>query len=292
MVLELLINPRKIEKKNLYAFIIGVFYSFIGIILAVILFPADPSLVAVAFTSILLLPVLRKLFSIEEKQEKKEKSFSFKHLIRDEGDFIKTYLLIAAGIFIVYSISSIILPEFAVNSLFREQLELRGAGAVGNGGAIFSESLFSDIISNNFIVLFYCVLLSFMAGDGAIFLITWNASLWGSIFGVVARNASVYAHTNPFLYFLLVMIIVLPHASIEMLSYILGGIGGGLISSDFEVESGERKKDRFKKIFYNYTGTLLLSALILLIIGALIETFVLNNITIYSKIVSYSYMIG
>ncbi len=290
MVLEHILPAKWLEKRASYAFFLGAAYSFIGIALAKFLFPADPSLVAVAFTSILILPLLRKLFSIEEKQEKHERSFSFKHLLKDEGDFVKTYLMLTAGIFLMYALASLLLPDFAVNSLFRDQLELRGAGATG--GAIFSTGMFFDILSNNFWVLMACILLSLLAGDGAIFIVTWNASLWGAIFGVIARNAANYAHTNPWWYFFLVMVVVLPHATIEMLSYLLGGIGGGLISADMELDDGERRRDRFKRVFYSYTGSLLLWAFILLLLGALVETYVLNNVTIYSKIVAFSYFMG
>ena len=56
MVLEHLFPEDWLEHKGRYAFILGVVYSVIGIIIATILFPGDPALVAVAFTSLLLLP--------------------------------------------------------------------------------------------------------------------------------------------------------------------------------------------------------------------------------------------
>jgi len=289
MVLEHLLPADWLERKASFAFLVGIIYAVIGIIIAKMFFPKDPSLVVVAFTSILLLPLMRKLFSIEEKQEKHEKQFSLKRLFKDEGDFVKTYLFLAAGVFLVYVVASIMLPGFEVNSLFREQLELRGAGA--SGAATFTSGLFMNILINNIGVLLACFALSFFTGDGAVFLVTWNASLWGTIFGVTARNAAAAAHTNPWWYLFLVLLIVLPHAIIEMLSYILAGIGGGLISADIEVDKGEKKKDRFKKVFYSYTGSLILAAVILLLIGALLETAVLDNVTLYRNIVMQSFFL-
>ena len=292
MVLEHLVSEKILEKKLSYVFFLGVIYSVIGIFIASILFPADPSLVAVAFTAILLIPSIRKLYRIEEKQAKQERKFSFKSLWRDENDFIKVYLLLMLGIFLVYSISALILPSFQINALFRDQLELRGAGAVDNiAGNAFSSSLFTSLLLNNLLVLIACVILSFLTGDGAIFLLTWNASLWGTIFGVTARNASLVSSINPIVLLLLILVIVFPHAVLEMLGYILGAIGGGLISSDIEVDPGERKQDRFKKTYWKMAMWILIIAVIVIVAGVLVETFVLENVSIYAKIIQQSYLV-
>ncbi len=294
MVLEHLVSEKILEKKLSYVFFLGVIYSVIGIFIASILFPADPSLVAVAFTAILLIPSIRKIYRIEEKQAKQEKKFSFKAIWRDENDFIKVYLLLMLGIFLVYSISALILPSFQINSLFRDQLELRGAGAIDNlaGNAFsFSNSLFTSLLLNNVLVLIACVILAFLTGDGAIFLLTWNASLWGTIFGVTARNASLVSSINPIVLLLLILVIVLPHAILEMLGYILGAIGGGLISSDIEVDIGERKRDRFKKTYWKMAMWILIIAVVVIVAGVLVETFVLENVSIYAKIIQQSYLV-
>ncbi|MBU1854649.1 MAG: stage II sporulation protein M [Nanoarchaeota archaeon] len=284
MVLEHLFPEDWLEKKAWYAFLLGAGYSIVAIIIAKTLFPSDPALVAVAFTSLLILPELYKLFSIEERIEDKEKSFSFKELLKDNKGFIKIYLYITLGVFLVYAIAGLVLPSFQVNQLFREQLEMRGA----SGGATFTAPLFIEILLNNWWVLLACFLISLLTGDGAIFLITWNASMWGTIFGVTARNAALYSQANPFLYLAIVLAIVLPHAFLEILSYITGAISGGVISKDVLLEKFESK--RFKEVF-NYNVWLFLIAVLILIIGALVETFVLDNITIYKDIIMQSYMV-
>lgn len=283
MVLERLFPDDWLEQKARYAFVLGAGYSLLGIVLSKILFPADPALVAVAFTALLLLPSLSKLFAKEEKRERKEKKFSLKELWKDNQEFIRVYLFLALGIFLVYSLAAIVLPSFQVNQLFREQLEMRGA----SGGAIFDTGLFLDILINNWWVLLAIFFLSLITGDGAIFLITWNASLWGTIFGVTARDAAIYANTNPFIYFLMVMVIVLPHAFLEILAYILAAISGGVISKDVLLEKFESK--RFKEVFV-YNAMLFVIAIIVLIMGAWVETYVLNNIDLYRDIIVQSYM--
>jgi len=284
MVLEHLFPENWLEKKSQYAFLLGAGYSIIAIIIARILFPSDPALVAVAFTALLILPELYKLFSIEERIEEKEKRFSLKKLFKDNKDFVKIYLFISLGIFLVYAIGALILPSFQVNQLFREQLEMRGAG----GGAVFEMPLFWEILINNWWVLLAIFLISLLTGDGAIFLITWNASMWGTIFGVTARNAAVYSQTNPYLYLIIVLIIVLPHAFLEILSYILAAISGGVISKDVLLEKFESA--RFNKVF-KYNLWLFIIAIIILIIGGIVETYVLGNVDLYKAIIMQSYMV-
>ncbi len=289
MVLEHIVPSRLIERKYFYAFSLGLIYSIIGIAIASLLFPADPSLVAIAFTSILLIPSLRKLYNIEEHQAKKNKKFSLKQLWNNENDFIKAYLSILLGVFIIYALFAILLPGVKVNSLFREQIELRGNG-VNIGGHAFSNSLLKSLLVNNFFVMLASIIMAFLTGDGAIYLLTWNASLWGTVFGVTARNAGIISHTNPFLLFLLILVIVLPHAFLEIMSYICGAIAGGLISNDIELDPGESRKDQFKKTYWKFILAILVFAVIFLVLGALTETFVLTNVSIYEKIIEQSFV--
>jgi len=287
MVLEHLFPENWLERKPFYAFLLGAGYSIIGIIIAGILFPSDPALVAVAFTSLMLLPELYKLMSIEERKEEKEKRFSLRKLWKDNKKFIEIYLFIVLGIFLVYSVAAVLLPGMQVNSLFREQLEMRGASGNAIGLATFSTGLFWDILVNNWWVILACFVISLLTGDGAIFLITWNASVWGIIFGVTARNAALFNQGSPFIYLLLVLVIVLPHAFLEILSYILAAISGGVISKDVLLEKFESK--RFKEVF-SYNLWLFIIALLVLVIGGLVETYVLDNVTLYHDIIRDSYM--
>ena len=288
MVLEHLFPEEWLEKRGLYAFLLGAGYSVIGIIFASILFPSDPALAAVAFISLLILPELYKLFSIEERIEDREKKFSFKELYKDNKDFIKTYLLIFLGILLAFAVATMFLPSFQVNSLFREQLEMRGAtGTAVAGNATFTVGLFWDIFKNNLLVIIFCFILSFLSGDGAIFFITWNASVWGTIFGVTARNAAVFTGQNTIVLFGIVILIVAAHTILEGLSYVMAAISGGVISKDVILEKFD--SSRFWEVF-TYNIWLLVAAVVVLLIGAIVETFVLDNVTIYADIIQQSYM--
>lgn len=282
MVLERVLPATVIEKKPLYAFLLGIGYSIIGILIARLLFPADPALVAVAFISIFLLPELRKIFALEERQERKEKRFSWKHLWKDDRDVITTYMALFLGIFITYAVLTIWLPAFSVNTLFQQQLAYRGAV----GYAAIDSALFTSIFSNNLLVLAAIFFIGLVAGDGASFLVTWNASVWGTIFGAVAREGAGFMGLGPVALLLVVLVIVTPHMILEGLSYVMAAISGSVISKDIESEKLESKA--FKEVF-TYNVFLLIAAIAVLLIGVLVESWVLENVTLYADIIAAGY---
>ncbi len=296
MVLEHIFPEDWLEQKGRYAFILGIVYSVIGIIIASVLFPGDPALVAVAFTSMLLLPELYKVFSIEERQLSVEKNVSLRSLWRDDIEVVRIYVFLFLGILLTYSVGAMIIPGLEANTLFREQLEIRfGQGFAGNaiaGQAIsgqavagFSSDLFFSLLSNNFLVLLACFILALLTGDGAIFLITWNASVWGTIFGITAKNAALFSGDHPFLIFGLVMLYVFPHMILEGISYFLAAISGSVISKDVVLE--EFASSRFFEVF-GFNLYLFLFGLIFLLLGAGVEAWVLNNVQGYQEIIRMS----
>ncbi len=288
MVLEHLFPEEWLEKKAYYAFALGIGYSLIGILFARFLFAADPALPAVAFTSMLMLPELYKMFSIEERQQRKETTYGLKRFWLDNGDFFRVFLFLFLGILIVYSLAAMLLPALSVNELFREQMQIRGDSfqAVGQAtGAASGQDLFVRLLKNNAFVLAACFAVGLLTGDGAIFLITWNASVWGTIFGLTARNAAFFSHEAPGKFFAIILTIVTPHMLLEASAYILAGIAGGLISKAALQEGIEGA--RFAKIFKE-NAFILLIAIICLIAGASVESFVLRESDLYSQIIRLS----
>jgi MFS family permease len=285
MVLEHIFPEDWLERKGRYAFVLGVIYSVVGILLSSFLFKGDPALVAVAFTSLLLLPELYKIFSIEERRESMETRVSIRSLWRDDADIIRIYIFLFLGILIVYAIGAMLLPNLTANSLFREQLEVRfGQGFAGNAFATggFSSGLFFSLLSNNFLVLIACFIMALLTGDGAIFLITWNASVWGTIFGITAKNAALFTGGSALLTFGIIMLIVFPHMMIEAISYFLAAISGSVISKDVILE--KFMSHRFFEVF-GFNLYLFLFALLFLLLGALVEAWVLGNVTLYKEII-------
>ena len=288
MVLEHIFPEDWLERKGRYAFLLGAGYSVIGVLISAILFPGDPALVAVAITSMLILPELYKILSIEERQESMEQKVSISALWKDDLSVVRIYVFIFLGILLVYSIGTILLPQMQTNTLFREQLEIRlgqGFGGQAVAQSVFSSALFYDLLSNNFLVMMACFIIALLTGDGAIFLITWNASVWGTIFGLTARGAAEFSGQHPIYLFGIIMLVVFPHMITEALAYFLAAISGAVISKDVILE--QFASDRFFEVF-GLNLYLLLFALIFLILGAIIETFVLQHVGIYQDIIRMS----
>jgi len=290
MVLEQLYSVEWLEKRPIFALLIGMAYTVIGITLALLLFPEDPALVAVAFISVLLLPTLYKMMALKEIAIRKHDKFSFKVLLKEHGNFVKIYILLFLGILFVFSFFSIMLPNLAANQLFREQVEiLQYNSNVGNaitGKAYWHGGLLKELFLNNIKVLIFCFVISLLTGNGAIFLITWNASVWGTIFGNVAKTAAFQMGKNPFAYFLLIMVSVLPHAVLEALGYVLAAISGGIISKTILVEKAFSNK-MSDVLIVNLI--LLVIGVIILIVGAFVETYVLLNFETYRIIITQAF---
>jgi uncharacterized membrane protein SpoIIM required for sporulation len=293
MVLEQLYDVEWLKEKPFYGFVLGLAYAMFGIGTAILIFPNDPALIAVAITSLLLMPSLYKISKLEEKIEGEELSFSIKRFYYDNKDFFKIYIAVFFGILVAFSVMSMMLPTLATNHLFREQLDvLKGSALIDSqnlitGNAHFNAGLFRDLINNNLRVMLLCFALSLVIGNGAIFLITWNASVWGTIFGNLAKTAALGAEKNPYIYFALIIISVLPHMILEISSYIFATISGSIVSQGIVKERAFSSK-LANIIIYNVV--LLLVAAIILILASLVETYVLGNFQTYQIIIWQGYM--
>ncbi len=281
-MLEKLYSAHFLRQNPFYAFILGLAYSIIAIGASVILFPQDPALISVLIISVLFLPSLYKLSIMEEKEEAKYSGKGTFKAICHQKQFIKVYLYAFLGMFVAFAALSVFLPTLASNILFREQLEVIGI----SGGAIFSEGLFMGILSNNMKVLFLCFAVSLALGNGAIFLITWNASVWGTIFGVMAKTGALSVGKNPVIYLILILLTVLPHVILEILSYIFATISGTELSEGFLREKWS--SDQFRNLLAVNAMVLLMSIGVLLL-GAVVETIVLNNFDTYRIIIQQAF---
>jgi uncharacterized membrane protein SpoIIM required for sporulation len=342
MVLEHLFPENWLEKKVVYAFLISVVYSIVGISAARVLFGANSGIVSVIFTSLLILPYLQKMFKKEEKEEEKEKLVSLQRFgsVKDffkKNQAVRVYAAIFIGIYLTYMFSSFIMPQLGVNTfdIFKEQLFVDPALR----GRAFDTATFASIISNNWWVLLACFLIAIIVGDGAMFFVAWNASSWGALFGYRAVTAAWYGNASPWWYLLLLFIITLPHVILEGGAYILAAISGNIISDEIIQKRNEIryflfylifggaiffilgmlfshalnasgslgftflsmivttalvhslirlfKQERLKKVFKN-NYTLFIIAILIFVIGALVETLVLSNSGLLNQIYMFS----
>jgi hypothetical protein len=229
VVLEHLFPQDWLERRVRYAFLLAVVYSIISLLAARLIFPENAGIVSVILVSLLLLPSMGKLLAKEERRELKEHRFTLRRFFIDNRDAIKVYLALFFGVYLTYAICSFLLPQFgfSAGAFLPEQL----APDSGLRGSAFSAETFLSLFLNNWWVLLACFLFAFIAGDGALFFIVWNASSWGAIFGLRAYAASLSGVAfNPWVNLAIILVVTLPHVFLEGGAYILAAIAGGVLS--------------------------------------------------------------
>ncbi|MBN1645338.1 stage II sporulation protein M [Candidatus Woesearchaeota archaeon] len=284
MVLEQIYSVELLKERPKYAFLLGIAYTVFATLFALMLFADDPALVIVGVVSMLLMPSLYQISSYYETKVK-EHAIGVWNVIRNNKQFIKVYLYIFFGSFIVFALFSLILPSLATNHLFKQQVSVMAGGATTTGGGYFSIALFKELFTHNMFVMAICFLLSLVAGNGAIFMIIWNASVWGTVFGVLGKNTAIYLQAHPGVIFLLIMLSVFPHVLLEISSYIIAVVAGTMISDAMAKEKILSKS--FRRVLASNL-LLLLCAVGVLAIAMIVETYVLNNFTTYKTIIQLS----
>src|SRR3989344_1397469 len=262
MVLEQLFHARWTYKKH-HAFILGLVYTLIGIVSARLVFYSSSGIMSVAFTSILLIPSLGELLKIEANQALKSYNFSIKRLWTDHADIFAVYLFLFMGIFVAYSLGTLLIPEADVNQLFNAQL--RAAGI--HGYAVLDGQLMS-IIMNNTLIFVVSFVLSLIYGAGAVIFLAWNASVWGVVFSLFVRKAAVVSGVDPVTAFARDLVPFLPHMLTEGAAYIGAAIVGGIVSKAVLREKPFTK--RFNYVLYDGLAFLILG-IILVVIAGIIE---------------------
>lgn len=274
MVLEQIFKPDWIEKKPRHAFLLGFIYSIVGAVSAKLIFGANPGMMTVAFTSILLVPSLNTLLAVEENQARsRDKYWILKQLWVDHYDIVEVYIFMFFGIFFTFALIAFLFPEEAVIPFFQPMFDIIGiTGSVTALTGWAAETAGPTIISiflNNFIVTIVCLLLSLIYGAGAIIFITWNAVVWGVVIGFFAKQALLSAAgVNPITIFLSTVLPFFPHMIMESLPYFTAAIVGGIVSKAAIRE--ELFSSRFNEIVKDGTIVMLLS-LGVLFLAAVIE---------------------
>ena len=250
-----------------------------GLFLALMIFRDDPALIAVGITSLLLLPTFYRLSTSTIITIKTKKYWDF---LKAVWPYTKVYIMVFFGIFFTFAVFAIFLPKLAVNHLFRQQLAI----LTGGHAITFSWPLFWDLFTWNLQVIMLCFILSLVAGNGAIIFIAWNASVWGTIFGNLAKTAAIAAQANPVIVFILIILSVFPHTFLEGVSYIVATVSGTVLSDGISKEKVVSKK---MWLIAKHTGLLLLTSLAILFIACIVETYVLNNFTLYRTIIEIAF---
>lgn len=235
---------------------------FLGITLAVVAWYVLLPLAAFIATSILL------YILFEEPLKKIEMKI---HLLK--GKHIITFALaIILGLLVAFVVANSY-PQGSHTELFQTQIStIHQINARVTGMASISGlDAFSMIFFNNVKVLIFCILFSFLYGAGAIFVLTWNASVIGTAIGNyissnLAHIAEAIGLNTVAQYFNVVSIGLFKyviHGVPEILAYFVAALAGGIISVG--VIKHDLKGRKFEHIILDAADLLLLSLGILLV---------------------------
>ncbi len=268
-MIDQLFKASWIEKRPWRAFFIASVYSFISFFSAIIIFPSFAGIASVGLLSVLLVPSINYLLTLEEKQEVREKKLNLKQLFKDHRDVLETYFYLFIGIMVSYALITLFLG-FDSKTVFKEQLSVVNVKGLAYEN-IDHYKFFKQVFLNNLSVLVVFLFLSLVYGAGSLMFLSWNASAWGVVFGFFAFQSAITRGVNPLKTFLLLMLRVTPHTVLEALAYLMVAFAGGVIGK--AVLREELFSDRFKHVLTDGVIITLL-AIIPLTLAAIIETIV------------------
>ncbi len=266
---DLILHPRTAEKRPSELLLFALALGFVSSWLAMIITKnGDAGHLTVALMCIGAAPLIVHLIWLEEqKGEKLPGSFLERHL-----PLIQAYGAFFVGTVLAISMIYVLLPDSISQTTFASQInELKAIRTLAVGGkAVGPGCDFFCILYNNLQVLLFVLIFSFIYGAGAIYVITWNASIVGVLIGVtteeLAKNMGIHESLAYLLSLPMSFVRLIPHGIFEISGYLIGGLAGGMLSA--ALMRGHLKE---KRILLDISGMILLSV-VLIVIGAFIET--------------------
>lgn len=288
-MLESLVKPEVLEHRSYEMFFMAIAIGAVSITMAAMISHGEEvSHLAVAFACIATAPVMVKIIQLEERKDEVIKAGPF---FGGYWAIIKTYTFYFLGIIVIFSLIFALLPEEKSTQLFSAQVkELKAIRSLGSGRATRSCG-FLCILENNLGVLALALIFSFIFGAGAIYIITWNASIIGVLIGAAAKEGigisigipgaipmacrpvldSVLGVTgvNVLASYLMALpcsiLALVPHGIFEISAYFMAGLVGGILST---ISVNNRLPDKEVVL---HTVILLAIAIVFIFIGAAIE---------------------
>lgn len=278
MVLESIIDAFRAENKPSKLIFLGFFYTSIACALSFWIFESQSSLVFVFLIVMASIPLIMNIIKEEEKKDISD--FHERVLLKEHGKALNAFMMLFIGITLATTLWYVALPATTTNTLFQTQTStINQINGRVTGLAFGNLDVFGKIFFNNLKVLIFCILFSFLYGSGAIFILTWNASVIGTAIGNFIRtNLATIAHLVGFEhtagYLKIVSLGLLKyviHGVPEILAYFIGGLAGGIISIAVIRHDFEGRK--FEHIILDTADLLLLSVLILFL-AAIFEVYI------------------
>lgn len=278
MVVEYFLNPFKAEKNPWEMFFLGFLYTSIGIFLSLWIFRNEASLIMVFMITMGALPIFYNTMRLEESKDLLMDKES--EILREHNKAISFFMYLFIGITVACAVWYILLPTSTISQLFDKQTgTIQAINNQVSGNVIHSMNAFWKIFFNNFKVLAFSILFSFVYGAGAIFILSWNATVIGAAIGNFIRaNISSYTSSLGLFeagnYFHVVSLGLLKyslHGIPEIAAYFYGGLAGGIISVAIIKKHFKTKK--FPAIMKDFSELVLIASGFL-IAAAFLEVYV------------------
>jgi uncharacterized membrane protein SpoIIM required for sporulation len=272
MVLESLTGAEYAEKRPAEMFIVAFAYTTIAILLSLWVFAEYAGLTMVFFTVMAAIPLMIKLIVLEER-----KLFSRAHEVTHRAT-IPFFIFLFLGMVSAFAFFFTVLPEATVNQIFNVQIstiQSVNTNIMSQLSGQFFGDFFPLVIFNNLKVMTFAVLFSFIYGSGAIFILTWNASVLGVAIGslireLVSATAASVGAVGVGTYFGAVSISFaryLLHGIPEIGAYFVAGLAGGIISVG--VLRYQLFDERFMVVMKDALFLLIVAVILVLISGAI-----------------------
>jgi uncharacterized membrane protein SpoIIM required for sporulation len=270
MVFESLITPWRAEKRPWEMLFFGFLYASIAIALSLWIFKDHAGLISVFFTVMFCIPLMYNTLRMEE--EKIDYVSEERSLIKEHSKALLFFVFLFMGMTFAFATWYVVMPNELSQSVFSVQsntivnINMKVTGNM---------ELFSNIFFNNLKVLTFCLLFSFFFGAGAIFILTWNASVIAVAMGGLIKSyvyttdsgiilAHIGGYSNAILRYFI-------HGIPEIIAYFVAALAGGIIS--VAIIRKDILTKNFQKIAFD-TSNLIILAIIILAIAGLIEAYI------------------
>ncbi|MBS3140110.1 stage II sporulation protein M [Candidatus Woesearchaeota archaeon] len=278
MVLELLFNPFSLKKKPWEMFIGGFFYSIVALMLSYLVFREIAGILMVFLIVLSTLPMVYTAIKNEEELDLRYDKEWF--LLKEHTKVLIFLMFLFLGITVALMFAYLILPQSVTNIIFDLQrtaiINVNSSIQSSVTGGVTKLELLGKIMFNNIKVLFFCLLFSLLYGAGAIFILTWNASVIATAIGAlvkteIAKASSVIGFTSISSYFGITTFSFfryMIHGFFEIAAYFIAGLAGGIISIALIKHNLKERRVLVDSL------DLILISLAMLLVAALIEVFI------------------
>lgn len=280
-MLEMLLSPKKAERRPWEMFFVGIFYASLSVLLVNWVFAQDvvlskySGILVVTFTVMFSMPFVFYVMKYEEEKDIRYEGLL--KMLKEHRRALYALMFLFVGFIVAFSFWYIVLSS---NQNFRAQIEtycvinrpnnynecVEQYGVHGKGNltaALTSTEKIFMIFANNIYVLIFTLVFSLIFGAGAIFVLAWNASVIAAAVGIFTKSSLLNLPLGIARYSI--------HGLPEIAAYFIAALAGGIIS--VSVIKHDTKSERFWNILQDSLNLLIL-AVIILFVAALLEVFV------------------